>query len=207
MLWFRHSFFEHFFFMFCLSDHVYKYVLSDWIEEVLNSKITLFVKQDEISPSVLDSLLKCKVNISDHYDGPCSFWIECLNLKISSLEGHEIMQICEVEDALTKLNVDTLDDMYSCDIYKSNGGEIYNETNKIDRVLGCIVNEIGSNSLDPVSNVKDVLESKLTDKEFVINLSNLRVLDVIKFKPSFLVGDVLKYKSEQVAENSDGGTR
>ena len=58
-LWWRYYFFEDFFKIFSLESNVYKSIISEWVEEVLNHKITTTKFKELLEEKEVEEVLNC----------------------------------------------------------------------------------------------------------------------------------------------------
>jgi hypothetical protein len=59
ILWWRYYFFEDFFKIFSLESNVYKSIISEWVEEVLNHKITTTKFKELLEEKEVEEVLNC----------------------------------------------------------------------------------------------------------------------------------------------------
>jgi hypothetical protein len=60
-LWWRYQFFTDFFKLFCLERGQFELVISEWVEEVLNCKVTTPVWRNGPMGATVEEVLNCKV--------------------------------------------------------------------------------------------------------------------------------------------------
>ena len=67
-LWWRYSFFENFFLIFSLENEEYKTILGDWVEEVLNCKVSTTILKVANAQSKVEKVLNCKVSATQRLE-------------------------------------------------------------------------------------------------------------------------------------------
>ena len=79
-LWWRYSFFDSFFKLFCFDTTKFEPIIKDWVEEVLNYKVNTTSFYSNPSDFLVEEVLNYKVNkTSLDYDGVLSRVEEVLN--------------------------------------------------------------------------------------------------------------------------------
>ena len=61
-LWWRYDFFASFFLLFSLGPNDYQKIMGDWVEEVLNCKVTSTIKIFGFFNKAVEEVLNCKVD-------------------------------------------------------------------------------------------------------------------------------------------------
>jgi hypothetical protein len=101
-LWWRYHFFIPFFDMFSMSPDDFKSVLSSWVEEVLNCKVSTTVKKIMPLSSRVEEVLNYKVSTTDGTELLSNNKIveEVLNYKIYTTQTGNAPPLSLVEDIL-----------------------------------------------------------------------------------------------------------
>jgi hypothetical protein len=87
-LWWRYHFFISFFNMFSLSQSDFEPIISSWVEEVLNHKVSTTSKFGHDQMQSVEEVLNHKVSTTNVYGVPPSCQIEeVLNSKVSTTVG------------------------------------------------------------------------------------------------------------------------
>ena len=100
-LWWRYHFFTSFFEMFSISSNEFTPVLSSWVEEVLNHKVSTTMIAGRLSSKKVEEVLNHKVSTT----GICRTTQSCaveevLNHKVSTARTGEVLEDIEVEEVL-----------------------------------------------------------------------------------------------------------
>ena len=83
-LWWRYSFFTEFFHLFSMEELEFQWVISEWVEEVLNCKVETPTSGDGIHYYKVEEVLNCKVETPHKINlSPCSKVEEVLEQTIS----------------------------------------------------------------------------------------------------------------------------
>ena len=100
-LWWRYSFFTEFFHLFSMEELEFQWVISEWVEEVLNCKVETPATTFSVATSVVEEVLNCKVKTPDNCDYLFHSWVEeVLNFKVETPVTSVIAWTPEVEDVL-----------------------------------------------------------------------------------------------------------
>jgi len=100
-MWWRYSFFSPFFLLFSLPSNEFTHILSSWVEEVLNCKVTTTFKAANISLVTVEEVLNCKVTTTAGYWHPQYLQVEeVLNCKVTATQTSIIGEKFWVEDVL-----------------------------------------------------------------------------------------------------------
>ena len=84
-LWWRYDFFSNFFLLFSLEREEYEQVMSEWVEEVLNCKVSTTLRVFLPMFGLVEEVLNCKVSTTfSTYIGGASAVEEVLNCKVST---------------------------------------------------------------------------------------------------------------------------
>lgn len=87
-LWWRYDFFTSFFLLFSLEPNDYQKIMGDWVEEVLNCKVTSTWRRRNRVKWWVEEVLNCKVTSTQSI---CNFFPfkveEVLNCKVDSTFG------------------------------------------------------------------------------------------------------------------------
>jgi len=175
LLW-RYYFFMDFFTLFTMSSIEFVPIISSWVEQVINNKVTITRSNMSSLPNDIENALNCKMVE------------EVINHKVSFDLGYSISTLCEVEDVLNHKVTKTwtpstgltrmVEDVLNHKVTKTDGViALYNpiqEHHKVGLTLGP--------SLPQYEMVDEVLNYKVTKTASSSN------------QPSFVVDDVLNYK-------------
>ena len=115
-MWWRYSFFTPFFSLFSLPSDDFTFILSSWVEEVLNCKVTTTNFLSISSSSVVEEVLNCKVTTTSGFQTLNPTRVEeVLNHKVTTTQGKKHQFGYRVDEVLS---------------YKVNktGGAFYNTT-------------------------------------------------------------------------------
>lgn len=87
MLWWRYDFFTNFFLIFSLEYNDYQKVMGDWVEEVLNSKVSQTSAAIPSNEEIIEKVLNYKVT-STNFGGELMYPLvgEILSYKVTSTE-------------------------------------------------------------------------------------------------------------------------
>jgi hypothetical protein len=87
-LFWRHDFFDHFFFMFSLKENVYEPLICEFVEQFLNCMITSSIVWPREQVDVVDEALNCKIKFPTWAINQEQKDVdEVLNCKVNSSEG------------------------------------------------------------------------------------------------------------------------
>ena len=85
-LWWRYDFFSNFFLLFSLEREEYEQVMSEWVEEVLNCKVSTTWTDRYLFLVRVEEVLNCKVSTTRRgYYCSCRTVEEVLNCKVSEI--------------------------------------------------------------------------------------------------------------------------
>ena len=100
-LWWRYSFFENFFLIFSLENEEYKTILGDWVEEVLNCKVSTTGVFHYLRHLQVEEVLNCKVSATVGADSGFGCLVEkVLNCKVSATQRLERLHPRLMEEVL-----------------------------------------------------------------------------------------------------------
>ena len=100
-LWWRYDFFSKFFLLFCLNTNDYERVMGEWVEEVLNCKVSSTVKARFHAYTMVEEVLNCKVSSTGTgYFERHLQTEEVLNYRVSSISVFESTGPKTVEEVL-----------------------------------------------------------------------------------------------------------
>ena len=112
-LWWRYSFFENFFLIFSLENEEYKTILGDWVEEVLNCKVSTTGVFHYLRHLQVEEVLNCKVSTTRVKSTRCSIGVkstrcsigveEVLNCKVSATQRLERLHPRLMEEVLEEV--------------------------------------------------------------------------------------------------------
>jgi len=104
-LWWRYDFFNDFFKIFSLSIEDYTKIISEWVEEVLNHKVSTTQVATSIGIEEAEEVLNCKVSTTNSYFTHSIEKVEeVLNHKVSTTSMFEIDDDNSVEEILSHTN-------------------------------------------------------------------------------------------------------
>ena len=113
-LYWRYSFFPSFFSVFSLEQSEFEPILSSWVEEVLNSKVSTTDIENVISFREVEEVLNSKVSATYQYENTLFTMVEeVLNHKVSTTELCAEKKYDEVEEVLNH-KVSTTRKSFSC---------------------------------------------------------------------------------------------
>ena len=99
-MWWRYSFFTPFFSLFSLPSDDFTFILSSWVEEVLNCKVTTTNFLSISSSSVVEEVLNCKVTTTQGKKHQFGYRVdEVLSYKVNKTGGAFYNTTC-VEEVL-----------------------------------------------------------------------------------------------------------
>ena len=101
MLWWRWGYFTDFFTLFSIETEEFKWVLSEWVEEVLNCKVKTPIQQEWALSNMVEEVLNCKVKTPLFLPGVYTNQVEeVLNYKVNThVEANAPYQV-KVEEVL-----------------------------------------------------------------------------------------------------------
>ena len=100
-LWWRYNFFTNFFLIFSLEPNDYRKVMGDWVEEVLNCKVSTTIISNGFSFISVEEVLNCKVSTTTSVSiYNLSRVEEVLNCKVSTTSGGLFNLNKKVEEVL-----------------------------------------------------------------------------------------------------------
>ena len=100
-LWWRYYFFEDFFKIFSLESNVYKSIISEWVEEVLNYKVNTTEWGKLLNPKQVEEVLNYKVNTTKFKELLDAKEVEeVLNYKVETTFSFGQCERKEVEEVL-----------------------------------------------------------------------------------------------------------
>jgi hypothetical protein len=104
-LWWRYDFFNNFFKIFSLEVQDYTKIISKWVEEVLNCKVSITNEFNHYVKQAVEEVLNCKVSITGKaFDLAIPSVEEVLNHKVSTTSMFEIDDVNSVEEILSHIN-------------------------------------------------------------------------------------------------------
>jgi hypothetical protein len=144
LLW-RYGFFSDFFIIFTMDNNEFVPILSSWVEEVLNCKVTTTAYGCPNSGTQVDEVLNHKVNTTD-VEWPFSkTWVEdALNCKVTTTSSGDLVPLTWVEEVLSHKVTSTA--------YMYTNGEI-----QVDEVLNHIVSTTQESTAPKPFMVEEVL--------------------------------------------------
>ena len=150
-MWWRYSFFTPFFLLFSLPSDEFTHILSSWVEEVLNCKVTTTFKVSNIQIYKVEEVLNCKVTTT-HYCAGCKIVRveEVLNCKVTTTPFLLTNQWSRVEDVLN-CRVTTTTQMK------------WDAANRVEEVLNCRVTTTMIDRGIPRHEVEEVLNNNITE--------------------------------------------
>ena len=100
-LWWRYNFFTNFFLIFSLEPNDYQKVMGDWVEEVLNCRVST-TNRNVCAPTYpVEEVLNCRVSTTNsHFLNLISLVEEVLNCRVSTTKGHLRNRYGKVEEVL-----------------------------------------------------------------------------------------------------------
>ena len=100
-LWWRYNFFTNFFLIFSLESNDYQKVMGDWVEEVLNCRVST-TNRNVCAPTYpVEEVLNCRVSTTNsHFLNLISLVEEVLNCRVSTTKGHLRNRYGKVEEVL-----------------------------------------------------------------------------------------------------------
>jgi len=100
-LWYRYDFFKNFFVLFSLEWYEYEKVMGEWVEEVLNCKVTTILSSIVFGRYEVEEVLNCKVTTiqSLRYIATCLVE-EVINCKVTKIVGYHKTTDNVVEEVL-----------------------------------------------------------------------------------------------------------
>ncbi len=147
-LWWRYHFFTSFFEMFSMDHNEFTPILSSWVEEVLNHKVSTTSRLGLGRVGEVEEVLNHKVDTTRYGSRSCEGMVgEVLNHKVSTTKDSVRLNLIRVENAL-KYKVSTT---VSALMYGPN---------LVEEVLNHKVTETQTGNAPPLSFVKDVLNYK-----------------------------------------------
>jgi len=145
ILWWRFGYFNDFFTLFSLEREEFQWIISEWVEEVLNCKVNTPMKGGVYINGEVEEVLNCKVNT------PATVLIE------KSIKVEEVLN-CKVNTPYQQLHVhsELVEEVLNCKVTKPNFAST-NLLNLVDNVLDCSVNKSFPLGVDAFKKVEDVL--------------------------------------------------
>lgn len=67
ILWWRWGYFNSFFKLFSIESEEFQWILSEWVEEVLNCKVNKTSSFLGSTPNMVEEVLDCKINTPDRW--------------------------------------------------------------------------------------------------------------------------------------------
>jgi len=105
MLWWRYNFFTNFFLIFSLEPNDYQKVMGDWVEEVLNCRVSTTNKSYISFGSSVEEVLNCRVSTTEPMSRKTHQKVEeVLNCRVSTTKAKAPWVITLVEDVLKVTN-------------------------------------------------------------------------------------------------------
>ena len=87
-LWWRYNFFTNFFLIFSLESNDYQKVMGDWVEEVLNCRVSTTRSLTTFGIARVEEVLNCRVSTTGGDESPKTRWVEeVLNCRVSTTEA------------------------------------------------------------------------------------------------------------------------
>ena len=100
-MWWRYSFFSPFFLLFSLPSDEFTHILSSWVEEVLNCKVTTTLKVANVREVMVEEVLNCKVTETETVINGYPLSVEeVLNCRVTTTISNQNILGCAVEDVL-----------------------------------------------------------------------------------------------------------
>lgn len=100
-LWWRYNFFENFFLVFSLERSEYEPLICEWVEEVLNCRVTKHNDGEKWHQMGVEEVLNCKVTTPDFKRVTIAPEVEeVLNYKVTTLKCNGCGAEIRVEDVL-----------------------------------------------------------------------------------------------------------
>ena len=100
-LWWRYSFFSNFFRLFSLESNDYQMIMGEWVEEVLNCRVSSTLKKRFFHVLRVEEVLNCRVSsTTEQWALWPSMVEEVLNCRVSSTGAASTTQYFEVEEVL-----------------------------------------------------------------------------------------------------------
>jgi len=104
-LWWRYNVFTNFFLIFSLEPNDYQKVMGDWVEEVLNCKVSTTFEMFPFYLHLVEEVLNCKVSTTTLITANVAAAVEeVLNCKVSTTKAKAPWVITLVEDVLKVTN-------------------------------------------------------------------------------------------------------
>ena len=169
-LWWRYHFFTSFFEMFSMTRDEFTPILSSWVEEVLNHKVSTTVSALMYGPNLVEEVLNHKVDTTRYGSRSCEGMVgEVLNHKVSTTKNSERLNLIRVENALKyKVSTSPFVDGYRLLVVEevlnhrvsTTASKCSNRWVKVEEVIKHKVTETQTGNAPPLSFVKDVLNYK-----------------------------------------------
>ena len=153
VLWWRYQFFHNFFKLFCLERREFEPILSEWLEDVLNYKVTTTINHVKPRFQSVKDVLNCKVNTTKQKLGVFSAVVEeVLNCKVNTTVGKVDFLTLQVEEVL------------NCKV-NTTYHQSFEQFAEVERVLNCKVNTNNLRTTSLFARVEEVLnhETNTTD--------------------------------------------
>ncbi len=100
-LWWRYSFFTEFFHLFSMEELEFQWVISEWVEEVLNCKVETPSSIGLFAQEKVEEVLNCKVETPTSGDGIHYYKVEeVLNCKVETPHKINLSPCSKVEEVL-----------------------------------------------------------------------------------------------------------
>jgi hypothetical protein len=100
-LWYRYDFFNNFFVLFSLDWYEYEKVMGEWVEEVINCKVTTIITIAKSRDNQVEEVINCKVttisSLFNLYSNPVE---EVINCKVTKIVGYHKTTDNVVEEVL-----------------------------------------------------------------------------------------------------------
>ena len=108
-LWWRWDFFDDFFQLFSMEFKEYQWVISEWVEEVLNYKVETPISNGYRAPNIVEEVLNCKVTTLKKIDYEQKKTVEdVLNYKVKTLDHCVAYDIADIQEILN-FNSETIE--------------------------------------------------------------------------------------------------
>ena len=176
-LWWRYHFFISFFNMFSLSQSDFEPIISSWVEEVLNHKVSTARKR-KINPGIsVEEVLNHKVSMVNGFLGKSKYVVEdVLNHKVSTTNVYGVPPSFQIEEILNHTVHTT---SYDTLINHSLVEEVLNH--KVSRTI-----EIKDTKM--YYEVKDILNNTIKRTKPVVYLNGSVVKEILKYSITKVIG-------------------
>jgi hypothetical protein len=138
-LWWRLDFFEDFFILFGMEQNEFAPIISEWVEEVLNGKVTSTKRGDYSTTVGMEEVLNCKVVSTLKALNPKSGKVEeVLNSKVASTQGSSPCPPHLVEEILNSEigSTNPSDFPFDRQVEEALNGEVVSSCNGVSSRLG-----------------------------------------------------------------------